>query len=73
MITLVARYAREKKSWAATANLAFNKKKVLFSGVPRGVWGVQTPTRNSEAEPNSRFRGKYIRNNLTRIQLSLIF
>ena len=26
-----------------------------------------------KAEPNSQFRGKYIRNNLTRIRLSLIF
>jgi hypothetical protein len=46
------------------------------SGVPRGVWGVQTPPkfRNfDKAEPNSQFRVKYIRNNLTRIRLSLIF
>jgi hypothetical protein len=48
------------------------------SGVPRGgVWGVQpTPPkfRNfDKAEPNSQFRGKYIRNKLTRIRLSLIF
>ena len=45
-----------------------------------GVWGVQpTPPPSSkfrsfdEAEPNSQFRRKYIRNNLTRIRLSLIF
>jgi hypothetical protein len=43
-----------------------------------GVWGVQPPTPPKfrsfyKAEPNSQFRGKYIRNNLTRIRLSLIF
>ena len=50
----------------------------LSSGVPRGGgWVVQTPhpeiPKFLEAEPNSQFRGKYIRNNLTRIRLSLIF
>ena len=49
------------------------------SGVPRGGggWDVQTPPPKfrsfEKAEPNSQFRGKYIRNNLTRIRLSLIF
>ena len=42
-----------------------------------GVWGVQTPPPKfrsfDKAEPNFQFRGKYIRNNLTRIRLSLIF
>ena len=43
-----------------------------------GVWGVQPPPPPKfrsfdKAEPNSQFRGKYIRNNLTRIRLSLIF
>ena len=42
-----------------------------------GVWGVQPPPPKflsfDKAEPNSQFRGKYIRNNLTRIRLSLIF
>ena len=47
------------------------------SGLPRGG-GVQTPPPPKfrsfdEAEPNSQFRGKYTRNNLTRIRLSLIF
>jgi hypothetical protein len=53
---------------------------VLYcSGVPRGVWGVQTPPStpnfqsSDKAKSNSQFRGKYIRNNLTRIRLSLIF
>jgi hypothetical protein len=43
----------------------------------RGVWGVQPPPPKfrsfDKAEPNSQFRGKYIRNNLTRIRLTLIF
>jgi hypothetical protein len=41
-----------------------------------GGGGVQTPPKFrsfDKAEPNSQFRGKYIRNNLTRIWLSLIF
>ena len=42
-----------------------------------GVWGVQTPPPKfrsfDKAEPNFQFRGKYIRNNLTRIRLSPIF
>ena len=43
-----------------------------------GGWGVQTPPPPKfrsfgKAELNSQFRGKYIRNNLTRIRLSLIF
>jgi hypothetical protein len=34
-----------------------------------GVWGVKPPPPPSfaKAEPNSQFRGKYIRNNLIRI------
>ena len=47
------------------------------SGVPRGGVGVFKPPPKfrsfDKAEPNSQFRGKYIRNNLTRILLSLIF
>jgi hypothetical protein len=39
--------------------------------------GVQTPPKKfrsfNKAEPNSQSHGKYIRNNLTRIRLSLIF
>ena len=45
-------------------------------GVGVGWGGVQTPPKFrsfDKAEPNSQFRGKYIRNNLTRIRLSLIF
>jgi hypothetical protein len=46
-----------------------------------GFGGLQTPPPSSppkfrsldKAESNSQFRGKYIRNNLTRIRLSLIF
>jgi hypothetical protein len=40
-----------------------------------GVWVFNPPKFRSfdKAEPNSQFRGKYIRNNLTRIRLSLIF
>ena len=41
-----------------------------------GVWVVQTPPEFrsfDKADPNSQLRGKYIRNNLTRIRLSLIF
>jgi hypothetical protein len=51
---------------------------VMFSGVPRGVWGVQPlplPPKFQSfdiTEPNSQFRGKYIRNNLLGIQVSLI-
>ena len=40
------------------------------------VWGVQTPPKFlsfDKAELNSQFHGKYIRNNLTRIRLPLIF
>jgi hypothetical protein len=42
-----------------------------------GGWGVQTPPPPKflsfdKAEPNSQFRGKYIRNNLIRIRVSLI-
>jgi hypothetical protein len=42
-----------------------------------GFWGIQSPLspkfRSFEkAEQNSQFRGKYIRNNLIRIQVSLI-
>jgi hypothetical protein len=40
-----------------------------------GVRGVQTPTPKfrtlDKAEPNFQFHGKYIRNNLTKIQVSL--
>ena len=47
------------------------------SGVPRGGLGCSNPPQKfrsfDKAEPNSQFRGKYIRNNLTRIRLSLIF
>jgi hypothetical protein len=51
---------------------------LTLSGVPKGVWVVQTlphpPKLRSfdKAEPNSQFRGKYIRNNLIRIRGSLI-
>jgi hypothetical protein len=41
-----------------------------------GFEGFTPPPRNSEvdkAEPNSQFHGKYICNNLIRIQISLIF
>jgi hypothetical protein len=49
---------------------------VISSGVPRGV-GVFNPhppkfRSFDKAEPNSQFRGKYIRNNLIRIRVSLI-
>jgi hypothetical protein len=37
-----------------------------------GLGGSNPPPRNSEAEPNSEIRGKLIRNNLIRIQVSLI-
>jgi hypothetical protein len=46
------------------------------SGIPMvRVWGVQTPLKFrsfDKAEPNSLFCGKYIRNNLIRIWVSLI-
>jgi hypothetical protein len=51
---------------------------LLRSGVPKWGLGGSTPLppRNPEffynAEPNSQFRGKYIRNNLIRIRVSLI-
>jgi hypothetical protein len=48
---------------------------VNVSGVPRGIWGFKpTPKFRSfdKAEPNPLFRGKYIRNNLIRIRVSLI-
>jgi hypothetical protein len=50
----------------------------ITSGVPRGeVWVVQNPSTKFQSfdkdEPNSQFRGKYIRNNLTRIRISLIW
>jgi hypothetical protein len=37
---------------------------LVVRGVPRGVWGVQPPEilKFDKAEPNSQFRGKYIRN-----------
>jgi hypothetical protein len=43
-----------------------------------GIGAFNTPTPQKfrsfdKAEPNSQFRGKYTRNNLTRIRLSLIF
>jgi hypothetical protein len=39
----------------------------------RGGWGFQTPHQNfDKAEPNSQFYGKYIRNNIIRIWVSLI-
>jgi hypothetical protein len=51
-------------------------KFVLSSGVPRGVGGFNPPSqkfrRFDKAEPNSQFRGKYIRNNLIRIRISPI-
>ena len=50
---------------------------VIRSGVPRGCSNpppIPLKFRSfDKAEPNSQFRGKYIRNNLTRIRLSLIF
>ena len=51
---------------------------IKISGVPRGVGVFKPPPPPKfrsfdKAEPNSQFRGKYIRNNLTRIRLSLIF
>jgi hypothetical protein len=60
--------------WWVLLNSEINHRQGLTAG---GVWGVQTPPppRNSEvltAELNSLFRGKYIRNNLIRIGVSLI-
>jgi hypothetical protein len=52
--------------------------KDIVIGVLRGVSGVQTTPLPLKfrgfdiAEPNSQFRGKYIRNNLIRIRVSLI-
>jgi hypothetical protein len=46
-----------------------------ISGVPKGGWGVEPPPKfwsYDKAELNSQFRGKYIRNNLIRIRVSLI-
>jgi hypothetical protein len=43
-----------------------------------GIWGAQLPPPPpkfpsfDKAEPNSQFRGKYIRNNLIRIRVSFI-
>jgi hypothetical protein len=51
----------------------------IISGVPKGegVWGVKPlpPSKFrsfAKAEPNSQFRGIYIRNNLIRIGVSFI-
>ena len=57
---------------------AFGLSATIVSGVLKGGgWGFNPlpPKFRSfdKAEPNSQFRGKYIRNNLTRIRLSLIF
>jgi hypothetical protein len=46
-----------------------------ISGVPRGVWGYKPPSeipKFYKAELNSHFRGKYIRDKLIRIRVSLI-
>ena len=54
-------------------------KKVIIatSGVPSGGGSTPHPPPKfrsfDKAEPNFQFCGKYIRNNLTRIRLSLIF
>jgi hypothetical protein len=48
---------------------------VCTSGVPRrGIWGGPPKFRSfAKAEPNSQFREIYIRNNLIRIRVSLIY
>jgi hypothetical protein len=49
-------------------------RRPIYSGVPKGVGGggVNKFRSFDKAEPNSQFRGKYIRNNLIRIRGSLI-
>jgi hypothetical protein len=52
-----------------------NYMNAVFSGIPRGVWEVQTPPKFrsfDKAKPNSQLCGKYVHNNLIRIQVSLI-
>ena len=65
----------EMEEWDIWGDLHLdNPEPVAYQG---GVWGVQPPPPKfrsfDKAEPNYQFRGKYIRNNLTRIRLSLIF
>jgi hypothetical protein len=56
---------------------AFGLSATIVSGVPKaGLW-IQNPHQKfrsfAKAEPNSRFRGIYIRNNLIRIRASYIY
>jgi hypothetical protein len=64
------------ETWNYFRTNKYLKLSILTSGVPRGFEGVQHPSpkfRNfDKAEPNSQFRGKYIRYNLIRIRVSLI-
>jgi hypothetical protein len=52
------------------------REKVRDTGADRGGGGSTPPPKFrsfDKVEPNSQFCGKYVRNNLTRIRLSLIF
>jgi hypothetical protein len=68
-----------KKGYQSTTNVVKDEKGYLITdshsitGIPRG--GGQTPPKFQsfdKAKPKSLFRGKYIRNNLIRIHVSLI-
>ena len=76
-ITLIYKANFQWTQWNNPASLVINShyQPVAYR---RGGFGVFKPPppkfrRFDKAEPNSQFRGKYIRNNLTRIRLSLIF
>ena len=50
---------------------------LILSSAEGDIWGVEPPPPKfrsfDDAEPNSQFRGKHIRNDLIRIRVSLIF
>jgi hypothetical protein len=69
---------RLRRRWECSIKMVFQEA-VAYRGGGFGAFKPPPPPRNSEvfdkadkAEPNSQFCGKYIRNNLIRIRVSLI-